>query len=297
MRLVALVAVGALAALAGCSHAVSSGSTIALRPACGSAEYWDGRACKKGGDAPQQLAISTEALARLDIDKAKAALDRVEAAGPLDHTTNVSLWEQRGIAAAYTDDEASATKAFDMMLALDPTHFLSYQLSPKATLVFDKTLQQAKLRGTPEIDVTWPHDRKVGDPIPVDVEVLADPKRFLSRATLFVRTRGERSWRAADLPLTKERHIVLPPVTAEKDVSLELYLRAYDQKGNEVLTWNDPARPREIALPYVPPPPWYKTKWGITGIVVGATAIVGSIVYAVTLAPPDKIGADVSVKQ
>jgi hypothetical protein len=281
-----LAAVGALAA---CSHAQSSGTTLSLRPACEGGSIWNGTACRPNAEATKQLAIGTAALAKLEVDEAKAALDKTEAAGPLDHKTNVTLWEQRGIAAAYVDDEPTATAAFDMLLALDPAHFLSYELSPKATLVFEKTLKQTKQRGTPAIDVNWSRGQKVGEPIPIDIEVLADPKQFLSRATLFMRTRGEPSWRAADLPLAKDKRVVLPAISADKNVSLELYLRAYDQRGNEVLTWADASRPRELVLRYDPPAPWYRTWWGISAIVVGSAAIVGTVVYATTLAPPDKI--------
>lgn len=287
-----------LAAVTACGHAANNGSTTTLRTACPDHQFWDGSRCKPAGDAPAKLAQGSEALARLDVDAAKAALDQVEASGPLDHDTNVRLWEQRGIAAAYTDDEATATTAFDMLLALDPAHFLSYELSPKATLVFEKSLEASKARGAPEIDVSWPRGGKVGDAIPVDVEVLADPKHFLDRATLFVRTRGEPTWRAADLRLAgpaSDKRIVLPPLAGTKPASLELYLRAYDRNGNEVLTWADPTKPREIALRYEPPTPWYRTWWGITAIGVGTAAVVGTIVYFAVVAPPDKIGGDVSV--
>jgi hypothetical protein len=288
MRCFAAAAIGVIAA---CSHAATTGTTLPLRSACAADSIWDGSACKPNREATQQLAVSTTALAKLEVDEAKTALDKVEAAGPLDHKTNVTLWEQRGIAAAYVDDEPTATAAFDMLLALDPTHFLSYELSPKATLVFEKTLKQTKQRGAPAIDVNWSRGQKVGDPIPIDIEVLADPKQFLSRATLFVRTRGEPSWKAADLPLAiKDKRFVLPPISATKNVSLELYLRAYDKRGNEVLTWADATRPREIVLRYDPPSPWYRTWWGISAIVVGSATVVGSIVYVTTLAPPDKIG-------
>ena len=210
---------------------------------------WDGSQCTPRGDAPAKLAIGTAALAELKVDDAKAALDQVEKAGPLDHATNVTLWEQRGIAAAYVDDEASATSAFDMLLALDPSHFLSYELSPKATLVFEKTLKTTKARGAPAVDVSWPRGGKVGDPVPIEVDVLADPKKFLARATLFVRTRGESSWRAADLSLAgaRERRVVLPAVHADKPVSLEVYLLAYDagrQRGPDLGGSNAASRDR-----------------------------------------------------
>jgi hypothetical protein len=287
----------ALVAIAGCSHAASTKGTLTLRTACAEGAIWTGATCKPNAEATRELTAGTTALAKLEVDEAKAALDKVEAAGPLDHKTNVTLWEQRGIAAAYVDDEVSASTAFDMLLALDPGHFLSYELSPKATLVFEKTLKQSKLRGAPAIDVNWSRGQKVGEPIPIDIEVLADPKQFLSRATLFVRTRGEASWRAADLPLTKTKQVLLPAIAATKNVSLDVYLRAYDQRGNEVLTWADASRPREIVLRYDPPTPWYRTWWGISSIVAGSGGIIAGIVYAVTVAPPDKIDGSTTVRE
>jgi len=289
------VKIVALLVLAGCtSSAAPRGTLAALRPACGEQETWDGRACKPTGAAAQQLDAATQALDKLKVDDAKAALDAAEHAGPLAHPQHVQFWEQRGIADAYVDDEPGATAAFDMLLALDPGHFLSYHLSPKATWLFEK-VRERKDRVPPELDVSWPRGVRVGDPVPVDVEVLADPKQFLKRATLFVRTRGESRWRAADLSLSaKEQRVTLPPIDASKAVSLELYAKAYDQQGNEVLLWSDPARPREIALRYDPPTPWYKTWWGIGSFVVAGVAIASVTAYELTVAPPDKITASAS---
>ena len=284
-------------ALAGCaSAAVHESSFARLREACKPGAFWDGRACKPAGDGPAQLDQGIKALADLQVDAARAALDAAEKAGPLDHDRNVALWEQRGIAAAYLDDEAGAKAAFGMMLALDPSHVLSYTLSPKATFVFEQVRKATPAKDAPAIDVNWPRGGKVGDPVPLDVDVLADPKRFLRHATVFVRARGDTGWRAADLALDKpDQRIVLPATEATRPVSLELYLRAYDDRGNEVLTWADPGKPREIPLRYEPPPPWYRHWWVIalagTALAVGT----GLTVYELTLAPPDKINGTGSV--
>ena len=293
----AIVAGLVVAGLAGCHPDAGRGTLVALRRACGEAEYWDGGACRPRGDGAARVAAGVQALAALDVDLARQALDAADRGGPLSHAVNVTLWEQRGIAAAYIDDERAASAAFDMMLALDPGHFLSYTLSPKATFVFERVRSTSAARGVPALDVNWPHGQRVGDPVPLDLEVIADPKRFLHRATVFVRTRGETGWRAADIALATaaDRRILLPPVEAGKPVSLELYLRAYDARGNEVLTWADPARPREIPLRYDPPTPWYRRTWfyaAVGGVVAGA---VGITVYELTLAPPDKVTGGVSV--
>jgi hypothetical protein len=291
MRSVLLFAVAACAGTNG-----PKDSTIALRAACGDGEFWDGKACAKAGDGPAKLAAGKQALDELKVDDAKVALDAAEKAGPLDREHHIALWEQKGIAAAYIDDEASAQQAFDMLLALDPGHFLSYTLSPKATFVFEK-VRTRKDRTAPELDVSWQRGGTVGAPLPLSVEVLADPKAFLRRATLFVRTRGEQGWHAADVALKPgEQRVVLPAFDAKKSLSLEVYLEAYDDHGNEVLTWADRARPREIALRYDPPRPWYFKWWGITAIGGVVAAIAGVTVYELTLAPPDKVMGSVTLK-
>ncbi|HET7503980.1 MAG TPA: hypothetical protein VFK02_23325 [Kofleriaceae bacterium] len=297
MRSLVALAV-ALAVLVGCHGAPGHDTLASLRPACADAEFWDGATCQPRGDAAAKIAAGKQALAKLDVDGARPLLDAADQGGPLDHDTNVTLWEQRGIAAAYVNDERSASAAFDMLLALDPSHFLSYTLSPKATFVFEKVRTEARTRGAPTLDVNWPHGQRVGDPVPIDLEVVADPKRFLSRATLFVRSRGDAAWRAADVALTgaADRRIVLPPVEAHKPVSLELYLRAYDQRGNEVLAWADAARPREIPLRYDPPTPWYRRTWFYVAAAGVVAATVGVVVYELTIAPPDKVSGDVSVR-
>ena len=294
MRLLVVIVGLAVTACA----ASSRGPLLSLRAACGPATYWDGSACKPRGDGAAQIAKGKEALAKQDVEQAKAPLEAAERSGPLDHESNITLWEQRGIAAAYLDDEKTASSAFDMLLALDPSHFLSYTLSPKATFVFEKVRNAMRSRGAPALDVNWPHGQKVGEPVPLDVEVIADPKQFLKRATVFVRTRGEPAWRAADVTLgiARNTRVTLPEVSAEKPVSLELYLRAYDARGNEVLAWADPVRPREIPLRYDPPPPWYR-KWWVIGIVGMVVALgTGITVYALTIAPPDKVDGTADVE-
>ncbi len=287
----------AVAVLAGCHGEMAHGTLIALRAACADAEYWDGAACKPRGDAAAKVAAGKQALAKLDVDAAKLALEAADHGGPLDHDANVTLWEQRGIAAAYVNDERTASAAFEMLLALDPSHFLSYTLSPKATFVFEKVRNDTKARGAPALDVNWPHGQRVGDPVPIDLEVVADPKQFLSHATVFVRARGETGWRAADIALAgaADRRILLPPVEAKQPVSLELYLRAYDGRGNEVLTWADAARPREIPLRYDPPTPWYKRAWFYAAVGSVVAASVGLTVYELTIAPPSTVSGNVSV--
>lgn len=290
------IVVGALAA---CGAPAATGPRVAvLRPACGADARWDGGRCVPAGDGRSRVDAAAAALAEFQVDTARAALDGVEAHGPLDHDTHVKLWEQRGIAAGYTEDEPTARRAFDMLLALDPGHLLSYELSPKATWVFEREREAARTRGTPDLDVTWAQGQKVGAPVALDVEVIADPKQFLRKASVFVRRRGEPAWRAADValvPAGKRARIVLPATGGAGPGALELYARVYDDRDNEVMVWADPARPREIPLRYDPPPPWYRKWWVWTAVVGVVAAGTGAVVYAATREPPDTFGDIVPV--
>lgn len=291
----ALILLAILAA--GCARGGAAGGTsVTLRAACGANERWDGRACVARGGI-DDLESGRRALAAFEVDTAIAALDRA-AAVPLDHARHVLLWEQRGIAHAYLEREPDALAAFDRLLALDPGHLLSYTLSPKATFVFEKARAAAAARGAPALELRWARDQRLGAPVGVEVETVADPDGLLERATIYVRARGETAWRAADLSLAdvgKLERVRLPAVGGTRPTSLELYAVASDAAGNEVLSWASPARPREIPLRYDPPTPWYRT-WWVWAAAGGVVAVgTGIAVYAAVWEPSSDVGGGVVV--
>jgi len=287
--------------------------------ACELAERWDGGACVVRADG--SAVAANDARVQEDPEAALAAAEAAEARGPYDRPTYARIWRQRGMAHALLayaaaaeakDDptvaeaklgeqathEDAARAAFDMLLALDPSHRLEYTQTPQTTFVFQDAIGDATTRAVPAIDVDWKRDLRVGDAIPVDVEVVADPKGFLRRATLFVRTRGESTWRASDLALPaagEYRRVVLPPIAGSSASAVELYLRAYDEAGNEVLDWASPERPREVPLRWDPPSPWYRKwwVWAIAGTVVAG--VTGVVVYGALWEPSPTVGGTVVV--
>ena len=310
----------------GCGGGARSGSaTVTLRSACAEAERWDGAACVARSAEIAAAIAATDARIQEDPAAALATIDRHAAQGPFDRASYARLWRQRGIAHALlayaagaearddptvadamkkeqAEHETAAHAAFDMLLAVDPTHRLEYTVSPQATFVFEEAIGAAAARPPAAIDVDWKRGLAVGDPIPVDIEVVADPKTFLARAVLFVRRRGDTGWRAADVDLPAAgayRRVVLPPALAagaRGATALELYLRAYDDAGNEVLLWASRDRPRELPLRWDPPTPWWRKwwVWAIAGTAVaGATGIA---VYAAGWEPSDELPADVGVE-
>lgn len=293
-----LLAITMCCALAGCGASAGALTPARPRPACELDEHFGPVGCAKVAGR-ERLEAGKAALAKFDVDKATVELDAAAAAGPLDWESNVTLWEQRGIAAAYAEDEAAALRAFDTLLVLDPGHFLSYTLSPRATFVFEKARTAAQHAARPAVQLQWRRDARIGDPLPVDVEVIGDPKGALRAATLAVRTRGAPQWRALDLalrPVGQFQRVVLPPTDGKAPATLELYLRVFDADGNEVLRWASPEAPRELALRYEPPQPWHR-KWWVRAIGGGVLlATTGAIVYFATREPPGTVDGTVDVR-
>jgi tetratricopeptide (TPR) repeat protein len=277
------------------------GHSGALRPAasrapCADAQYWDGSACqtRAGGGAALERAV--RALAAFQVDQALAELQQARAAEPHPHETLVTIYEQLGIAHAYLANETEAMAAFEMLLALDPGHLLSYTLSPRATFVFERA--RSRSRRPAAVDLSWPRDLEVDDAIPVDVEVLADPATMLHHATLEVRTRGATTHRSFDLELPAPgdfRRVVLPELGTTRPEVLQLWLRAYDERGNEVLRWGSAEAPREIPLGYRAPTPWYR-RWWVWAAAGTAVAVgTGTTVYLIQREPPADVGGGLDI--
>lgn len=283
----------AVVAATACGAATPRAARPTLRAACAARQFWNGRACVPRPDAHTALAQGAKALAAFQVDSALALLRRALAAIPHTHRDYEKIYEQLGIAYAYLGRTRDAMRAFDMLLALDPGHLLSYTLSPKATFVFERARKQAQAETPPALSVTWPHNLEVGRPIPVDVGVIADPKHMLDRATLYVRRKGAPRYRALDMrlpPPGRYHRVELPAVRAHRPQALEVYATAFDRAGNAVLTWALPTRPRAIDLRYTPPVPWYR-KWWVWAAVGGVVAAgTGTAVYLVGRSLPSTIG-------
>lgn len=281
--------------LAGCFHRASPGPVVDLRAGCPPDHRWTQGACVARAGA-HELAEGTALLAAYKADEALALLDQA-GKHPLDHPRHITLWEQRAIAHAYLEREPEARAAFDRLLALDPDHVLNYRLTPRAMFLYQAARDEAAKRGAPRLELRWSRDQALGRPVELDVDTVADPTGLMRDATIYVRTRGETAWKAADLHLAapgKRQHLRLPGLPGRKAQTLEVYAVASDGRGNEVLTWASPARPAEIALRY--DAPWYRTwwVWAITGGVVAVGT--GIAVYATVWEPSASLDGGVTIE-
>jgi len=292
----------ALAALQPGCGATARGATAPLVPdlrqACAEDEYWTGSECGPRGSGRDTLSRAAAALAEFRVDEALSLLERAQEQGPFAHADYVRMYEQLGIAYAYREREAEATRAFEMLLSLDPGHLLSYTLSPKATFLFERVRRKARAEAPPSVQITWPHGLSVSRQVPIDIEVIADPAGFLSRATLKLRLRGAADFRAIDLrlpPPGSYERVLLPAPRVRRPEVLEVTLTAMDATGNEVLVWPPERRAREIALAYHAPAPWYR-KWWIWAIAGSALAVgTGTVVYIAGRDLPGTVGGVLEV--
>jgi hypothetical protein len=237
-------------------------------------------------------------LASFQVDEALADLEAARGGGPYSHETMIKLHEQLGIAYAYRDDEARAMKEFQTLLALDPGHLMSYTLSPRVTFLFERVRKDPARPRSSSIDLSWPRELSVARPVPIDIEVVADPAAVLSRAAIEVRRKGEPDYQLVDLELAppgKYRRVELPALGSSRPEVLELHVRAFDVRGNEVLRWGSADEPRELPLGYSPPAPWYRRWW--VWAIAGATVAVGTgvTVYALGAEPSDLVDADFDI--
>ncbi|MEZ4365870.1 MAG: hypothetical protein R2939_06235 [Kofleriaceae bacterium] len=293
-RGISCAVLGGALGLAGCGAAAVGAPMVASRPGCAAGQRWDGAACVARGDDAERIAAAREALAGggADLDRAEALLAGLAEHGPLDYASHVALWEQRGILAGYLDDAAGAEAAFRELLTLAPDHTLRHTLSPKVTLPFERARRAVEERGAPAVDVTWRRDQRVGSPVAVEVERVADPTELMARVDLYLRERGADAWKVVPVPLRgapRYQSLRLPPARATADTGLELYAIALDADDNEVARWSDPRRPREVPLRYVAPTPWYRRWWVWTLAGTAAAAAAAGTAWALTREPPDEV--------
>jgi hypothetical protein len=289
-------------ALVGCASHTSSRPVTPLRAACPPEARWDGASCVPR-TATSALTAAAAAARDADVPGALAALTTA-AAEPLALADHIRLWELRGTVHSYLafdapDDPAPAAaahQAFERLLAIAPEHHLSCEEGSKASLRFERTRRELAERAGRELEITWPRTTRVGQPIPIDLETVADPARVLHRLELFSRVRGETTWRVADVALPApgaRARIYLPAVATDDDTAIELYGVATDPDGNQTLAWAAPTRPREVPLRFDPPTPWYR-KWWVWAIAGGAVAVgAGVTTYALTWSPSGSIGGEV----
>ncbi len=253
----------------------------------------------KGGDT-QLLDDAGAALADFDAERAVGLLERAKNAGPWKWADHARLYEQLGVAYAYLEKPEPTAAAFEMLLAIDPARAISYTLSPKVTFLFEKARKKVLETASPAMHVSWKTDLDVTEEVPIEVEVVEDPRLFLVRGVLGWRLKGSPRYelRRFALPAKGVRHVeVLPAQGSTKRESLEIYVAGLDGDGNEVLLWASPTRPREVVLDYDPPTPWYGKwwVWTIAGAAVAAGATATAI--AVTREPGPTVEGSFRVGQ
>ncbi len=280
----------------GCASSPSLRGLSGLRRACPNGTFFNSKSlrCAPWGQATPFIKAGEKALTEGEIDVAISEFTQAEAAKPHPYPTHVRLYEQLGIAHSYAGDETKAKAAFTHLLRLDPSHLISYNTSPQATLKFEDARNAIHDKPTPEISVNWPDDAEVSREVPIEIEVIADPGHMLERATLYLRDRTEQDapTHAVDIvlaPRGKRATIKLPALGGQHPRNLAVYLVARDKTASEVLLWASESQPRALRLGYTKPEPLYKKWWVLT--IAGAVLIGGggSAAYFIFRDPPSLV--------
>jgi len=234
----------------------------------------------------KSLADGQKALVDFRPEEAMQLLEKAKTEGPYGYADHAKLYEQLGIAYAYLDLTDKAAEAFDTLLLIDPTWAISYTLSPKVTFVFEQARNRAQSRPPPTLQVSWRHDLKITEEVPVDLEVIEDPRHFLRRVELHYRLKSSPAYemiRIDLLPPGGRTTATIPPLGAASATraSIELYMTALDDAGNAVLQWGTSGRPREIPLDFDPPTPWYGRWW--VWVAVGGAIAAGATATAIAV--------------
>ncbi len=244
--------------------------------------------------ASSALEDGVRALDEFRLDDAIALLEAAASEGHRPYDEWILVLEKLGVAYAYKGREADAIATFERLLAIDPTHALRYNLSPKATLPFEAAREKARELAPLTLEVAWPRDASPEDALRLTIDVVADPGHLIVGATLHWRARGEPNYHSAELDLAApERSFVIPAPAEdpEADVVYQLFVVARDQAGNEVARWADARRPREILLRYHPPAIYERWwVWAIAGVILAAGS---ATTYALTRRPSDTYDVEV----
>lgn len=251
-------------------------------------------------DLDADLATAESQIAAYDFAGAIATLERCERVSGRRLEQSVRLYEGLGIALASSGKASQAEEAFLALATIAPERAIRYTLSPKITFVFERARERAALQGTPSLQLLWPLTADANAPVPIDLEVLANPRELLRRGVLIAERPGmaERSF-SVDLPPAGTRAtVVVPPpeVPVSGPGQLRLRLVGVDEHDNEITRVGSAVQARTVALSYERPKAWYERRWvWIVSGVVFAGAVSGTV-YALTREPAPTVPVSIDAR-
>lgn len=253
--------------------------------------------------------MAQQAYTDLEYERAQRFAVQAIESGQLDRDEAGRAYQLLGTASAYRDDQDQAYEAYRLMLGIRPDARMDESLAPEQRTPFLRARGWwASQPGRLELTVA------LGDPggsSPLQLELsLTDPGGDLRRVALHVRAAGEDDYRRLEVEPTSQLRISLgelglPAGASERADSFEVYARAMDRHGNEIVRLGTASVPERLDNPRaarrrvaadgleegggsVLEEWWF---WTIVGVVVA-----GGITAAVLLTAPPNYQGSTSIR-
>ncbi len=253
------------------------------------------------GTGGELIEEAINAFSMLDFEAALARLEKAQKTKGNTPQDLVRIYSLRAKCLISLGREEAAEEAFTAALSIDPAFRLSPDASPRFAEPFQKLLERGV--AALSVEVEPPGEVVVGEPVLVNVRVVADPAGIGEKLRLRYR-RGERKYSALNFRLIrgKRSRFYLPPGVwkAEGLEAIEWYCEIRDRYGGLLARKGDAAHPLKISVkkklvvaPVIPPPPapiakpeeetppptpaWYQ-RWWVWAIVGGVAVAAGTTV-------------------
>lgn len=193
-------------------------------------------------ETPTALSRAEQASEQLEFDVAALAYQEA-LKGPGSREERIRTYRGLGLALAFMGRSREATRAFQVLLLLDPTASVPANLGPKIARPFKEARRLTQDR--PQ-RIYLERDRYSGEV----VAELAAPDLPITQLTVVAREEGREFERSRSIPPTE----LLVGVPMDPAVAVEAYAYAEDEGGGVLLELGAPQRRQRFAAVAEPPP-------------------------------------------
>jgi hypothetical protein len=231
--------------------------------------------------ANPHLSRAKDEYERLEFDRAARTLQRA-----IEYSRNckwdlAEIYRLKGFVDSVNSERERCQRAFEILLALDPSYTMPGNVPPKIRSCFEDALQVAPARRTLAIRHQPPQTALPNAPVGVDVRVI-DPLRLVDKVQVFFRREGVDVYTAVMARADDEVSVVIPALALGPDpdgYAVEYFVRAVDRWEGTLAEAGSPREPLRFRVAEAKlSKPVYERWWFWTLVGVGVAGGVGTAV-------------------